>query len=93
LKGSNRKWIAIDREKNYLEGARFRFESPWDEERRAAILGIANGNGNGHGASVPPEQMAPMSRPWWLTPTPLMRRIQPIFGTSVHSSDPFDNID
>lgn len=34
-----RRWIAIDREEEYLEGARFRFEKPWDEERRQSILG------------------------------------------------------
>lgn len=41
-----RRWITIEREKDYLEGARFRFEKPWDEERRASILG-SDSNSNG----------------------------------------------
>lgn len=32
-------WIGIDRERDYLEGARYRFELPWDDARRASILG------------------------------------------------------
>jgi site-specific DNA-methyltransferase (cytosine-N4-specific) len=38
-----RRWIAIDREEGYLESARFRFEIPWDEERRASIVGSSTG--------------------------------------------------
>lgn len=34
-----RKWIAIDCEKAYLEGARFRFELPWDNKQCASLIG------------------------------------------------------
>ena len=38
-------WIGIDRERDYLEGARYRFELPWDDDRRASILGEARAAG------------------------------------------------
>lgn len=34
-----RRWLAFELEKAYLDGAKFRFEVPWDAERRARILG------------------------------------------------------
>jgi len=36
-----RRWIAVECERDYLDGARFRFEVPWDEDRRASVLGSA----------------------------------------------------
>lgn len=40
-----RRWIGIDQTKTYLDGARFRFEQPWDEKRRVAIVGEHPANG------------------------------------------------
>lgn len=37
-----RRWLAVECEKEYLESARFRFEVPWDEERRSSILGFVD---------------------------------------------------
>ena len=34
-----RRWICIDRESEYLEGGRLRFEEGWTEERRRSVLG------------------------------------------------------
>jgi site-specific DNA-methyltransferase (cytosine-N4-specific) len=39
-----RRWICVERESDYLKGAKFRFEVPWDEDRRRSVLGI-NGGG------------------------------------------------
>jgi len=55
-----RRWIAIDREKDYLEDARFRFESPWDEERRACVIG----NGIDNGDSTAPGQAEQVALPF-----------------------------
>jgi len=38
-----RRWIAIELDEDYLKTAKFRFEVPWDEDRRISIIG--NGNG------------------------------------------------
>jgi site-specific DNA-methyltransferase (cytosine-N4-specific) len=34
-----RRWICVDREADYLEGAKLRFDEPWTEDRRRAVLG------------------------------------------------------
>jgi DNA modification methylase len=39
-----RRWICFDLEKDYLESAKFRFEVPWDEERRSHIIGSGSKN-------------------------------------------------
>jgi DNA modification methylase len=40
-------WICCDLEPTYLRGARFRFEEPWDEDRRNQVLGELLGYENG----------------------------------------------
>lgn len=35
-----RRWICIDKQREYLEGGAFRFELPWDDARREAIVGV-----------------------------------------------------
>jgi len=35
----HRRWICIDRETDYLNGAKFRFEVPWDEARKRQVAG------------------------------------------------------
>ena len=39
VENMGRYWICCDLEPQYLEGAKFRFEEPWDEDRRSQILG------------------------------------------------------
>ncbi|MBI5482639.1 MAG: site-specific DNA-methyltransferase, partial [Deltaproteobacteria bacterium] len=53
-----RKWIAIDREPDYLESARFRFETPWDEGRRASIVGNGTGGDDARATAGSAEQAA-----------------------------------
>lgn len=40
-----RRWICVEREQDYLRSAKFRFEMPWDEDRRRSVLG-SNGGGD-----------------------------------------------
>lgn len=35
-----RRWICVDREREYLDGGKLRFEEPWSEDRRRAVLGM-----------------------------------------------------
>ena len=42
-----RHWICCDLEAPYLRGAKFRFEEPWDEDRRNQILGDLVGADDG----------------------------------------------
>ena len=40
-------WICCDLEERYLQGAKFRFEEPWDEDRRNQVLGELLGTDGG----------------------------------------------
>lgn len=37
-----RYWLCAEREPEYLKGAQFRFEEPWDEDRRRTVLGVGD---------------------------------------------------
>jgi hypothetical protein len=56
-------WIGIDRERDYLEGARYRFELPWDDDRRASILGEARAAGQSNRSSRASAEAAAGQRP------------------------------
>jgi len=52
-----RRWICIDREAEYLRGGKFRFEEPWSEDRRRAVLGT-DGPVPGYGSMARRDQTA-----------------------------------
>lgn len=51
-------WMGIDRERDYLEGARYRFELPWDDDRRASVLGELGAAGHSERTSRASREVA-----------------------------------
>ena len=58
-----RRWLCVDREPAYLKAAKFRFEIPWDENRRRAVLGVDDATeGGGPGDDASQQTLLPLGK-------------------------------